>query len=73
MEDEYDFSKMEEVKNAPYKGKIKKHITMYLDQDIIEYFKGMSQEVGIPYQRLVNLYLSHCKDKKIKLKIDWAA
>lgn len=64
MRDEYDFS--DSVAN-PYTKKARKQVTMNLDVDVIDFFKARSAETGIPYQRLINLYLSQCaaEDKKI--------
>lgn len=64
MRDEYDFS--DSVAN-PYTKKARKQVTMNLDVDVIDFFKARSVETGIPYQRLINLYLSQCaaEDKKI--------
>ena len=49
---EYDFSK---ARKNPYAAQVKKHITIRLDEDSIEYFKLISEQVGIPYQSLINL------------------
>ena len=64
MRDEYDFSNS--VAN-PYAKKARKQVTMNLDVDVIDYFKAQGAETGIPYQRLINLYLSQCaaEDKKL--------
>ena len=51
--------------------KVKKQITIRLDEDAIEYFKTISDEIGIPYQSLINLYLRDCAAKNRKLNIDW--
>lgn len=48
MKKEYDFSKMRKRKN-PYASKLRKPITIRLGEDVIGYFKSMSEEVGIPY------------------------
>lgn len=58
MRKEYDFSKMKGRKN-PYVKRLKKQVTIRMGVDIIEYFKKMSQETGIPYQNLINLYLKN--------------
>ena len=68
MRKEYDFSKA--TKN-PYVTKVKKQITIRLDEDAIEYFKLISEEIGIPYQSLINLYLRDCAAKNRTLNIDW--
>ena len=57
MRSEYDFSGS--VEN-PYVRKPHRQVTMDLDVDVIDYFKGLAAESGIPYQRLINLYLSQC-------------
>jgi predicted DNA binding CopG/RHH family protein len=68
MRKEYDFSKA--VKN-PYVSKLKKQITINLDDRIITYFKNEAMESGIPYQSLINLYLLDCVLENRKLKISW--
>jgi len=70
MRKEYDFSNS--VKN-PYAKKLKKPISIRLDEDTIAYFKGMSEEIGIPYQNLINLYLRDCAMKHKKLNLKWAS
>jgi predicted DNA binding CopG/RHH family protein len=53
MKAEYDFSKMKSRKN-PYASKLKKQVTIRMGEDVIEYFKTMAEETGIPYQSLIN-------------------
>jgi len=67
MKTEYDLSKMKSRKN-PYAKRLKKQITLRLDPDVIEYFKQKSEENGIPYQTLINLYLQDCRNTGRKLK-----
>ena len=64
MREEYDFSGS--VAN-PYAKKPRKQVTMNLDVDVIDYFKAQGAETGIPYQRLINLYLSQCASEGKKL------
>ncbi len=68
MRKEYDFSK---ARKNPYSAKLKKQITLRLDEDAIEYFKLVSREVGIPYQSLINLYLRDCAASHRKLNLEW--
>ena len=70
MKKEYDFSKMKSRKN-PYASKLKKPVTIRLSEDVIEYFKGMSEESGVPYQSLINLYLRDCANHHRKVDIQW--
>lgn len=70
MKAEYDLSKMKSRKN-PYAAKLKKSVTMRLSEDVIGYFKAMSEEAGVPYQSLINLYLRDCVAQHKKIDIAW--
>ncbi|HNP37633.1 MAG TPA: BrnA antitoxin family protein [Woeseiaceae bacterium] len=70
MKKKYDFSKS--VKN-PYLQKPKKQLTIRLDEDTIDYFRGLSEESGIPYQSLINLYLRDCAAENKKLHMNWSS
>lgn len=48
-----------------------KQITIRLDEEAIDYFKGISETVGIPYQSLINLYLRDCATSQRKLDLSW--
>jgi uncharacterized protein (DUF4415 family) len=72
MRKEYDFSKMKGRKN-PYAKRLKKQVTIRMGVDIIEYFKRMSEDTGIPYQNLINLYLRDCVQSGRKISIKWAS
>ena len=68
MREEYDFSN---AKKNPYvKGK-KKQITINIDEVTIDYFKNKAEHTGIPYQTLINLYLSDCAKNHRELQISW--
>ncbi len=68
MRAEYDFSNG--IPN-PYAKQLKKQITININKNTIEYFKNQSKETGIPYQTLINLYLSDCVKNKKKLVTTW--
>jgi uncharacterized protein (DUF4415 family) len=68
MRKTYDFSN---ARKNPYAALLKKQITIRLDEESIDYFKGISQEVGIPYQSLINLYLRDCAASHRKLNLNW--
>ena len=70
MRTEYDFSKMKARRN-PYAARLKKPVTIRLGADIIAYFKSMANQMGVPYQNLINLYLRDCV--QTHRKIEWAA
>ena len=70
MKAEYDLSKMKSRKN-PYAAKLKKPVSMRLSEDVVDYFKGMANEAGVPYQSLINLYLRDCAASHRKLNMSW--
>ncbi len=75
MRDHYDFSKMKGRKN-PYVKNLKQPVTMRLDRDTVTYFKSfksIAEEMGIPYQSLINLYLRDCAMHHRKLHMKWAS
>lgn len=72
MRKEYDFSKMKGRRN-PYSKKLKKQVTIRMGVDVINHFKKMSEESGIPYQNLINLYLRDCVQSNRKISIKWAS
>ena len=59
MRKEYDFKKMKSKRN-PYAQRLKKQITIRVGIDVLDYFKALADETGIPYQNLINLYLRDC-------------
>ena len=69
MREEYDFSNS--VKN-PYAKKVKKQISIKIENDTIVYFKDLALKVGIPYQNLMNSYLTDCAVKHVEPKLQWA-
>lgn len=70
MLEEYDIDKLNPRPN-PYAKELKKQITIKITPSVIDYFKSESQETGIPYQTLINLYLADCVKSKRKLEIAW--
>lgn len=70
MKKEYDFARS--VRN-PYLAQPKKQVTIRLDEDVIDWFKALAEEKGIPYQSLINLYLRDCAASGRKLTLNWVA
>jgi len=70
MRDHYNFLKMKGRRN-PYIKYLKQPVTIRLDRDTVSYFKSISEETGIPYQSLINLYLRDCAVSQRKLHIKW--
>ena len=69
MRKEYDFT---DAKKSPYASKLKKQITIKIDVDTINYFKEMSSDTKIPYQTLMNFYLTECAKDKKKINISFS-
>ena len=69
MREEYNFSNS--IKN-PYAKKVKKQISIKIENDTIVYFKDLALKVGIPYQNLMNSYLTDCAVKHVEPKLQWA-
>ena len=68
MRKEYDFSK---AGPNPYAKRLKRPVTIRLDEQTIDYFKGLAVETDIPYQTLINLYLRDCAAHRRKLAMRW--
>jgi len=68
MRKEYDFSN---AQKNPYAAKLKRQVTIRMDEVTINYFKQLAEETGIPYQTLINLYLRDCAVSKKKPSMQW--
>jgi predicted DNA binding CopG/RHH family protein len=70
MKKHYDFSK---GKRNPYARRLKKQITIRLDEETLAYFKRLATETDVPYQTLINLFLRDCARTKKRLAMRWEA
>ena len=70
MRKRYEFSK---AKKNLYARRLKKQITLRIDEPTITYFRSLSEATGIRYQTLINLYLRDCVVQRRKLAMEWAA
>lgn len=68
MKKHYDFSNA--IRN-PYAKKLKKQVTIRLDLDTLDYFRKISVETDMPYQKLINLFLRDCAEHHKKPAIKW--
>jgi predicted DNA binding CopG/RHH family protein len=68
MKRQYDFSKS---KSNPYAKKLKQQITIRVDTTAISYFKECASELGIPYQTLIDLFLSDCAKSGKRPRLQW--
>ena len=67
---EYDFSK---GRKNPCAQRLKKSVTIRLDEDTVTYFKELAEETGVGYQTLINLYLRDCAASQKKLRMRWSS
>lgn len=72
MQEEYDLSKMKSRPN-PYAKRLTEQEAIPVNSDVLLYFKEMAEDVGIPYQNLINLYLQDCMTANRKLNLNWGA
>ena len=68
MRDQHDFSA---ARRNPYAAKLKTQVTIRLDTDVVDYFKGMAEDIDMPYQSLINLFLRDCVASKRELDLSW--
>ncbi len=70
MRKNYDFST---ARRNPYAKRLKKQITIRLDTPTLQYFRDLADEMGIPYQTLINLYLRDCAASRKRPSLRWKA
>ena len=68
MRKHYDFSN---AKPNPYAKRLKKQVTIRLEEQTLAYFKNLAERVGIPYQTLINMYLRDCAQNRKELRLQW--
>lgn len=68
MRKHYDFS---QAKPNPYAKRLKREVTVRLDEGTVEYFEAIAAETGIPARTLINLYLRECVASRKRLALRW--
>lgn len=68
MRKEYDFST---ARPNPYAKRLKRPVTIRLDEPTLAYFKALANETGIAYQTLINSYLRDCAESKRRPSVRW--
>lgn len=68
MRKRYDFTRA--TRNS-FAGRLKRQVTIRLDEPTIRYFKALAGETRVPYQTLINLYLRDCATSGKKLSLSW--
>ena len=61
MKKEYDFSKAKRGAVVPTTGKTR--ITLYLDNEVLDHFRALSERTGRGYQTLINEALRNASQK----------
>jgi predicted DNA binding CopG/RHH family protein len=70
MLEEYDIDQLNPRPN-PYAKELKKQVTIKISPSVIDYFKEQAAKLGMPYQTLINMYLSDCVKNKRELQMTW--
>ena len=68
MRKHYDFSK---ARRNPYARRLKRLITIRLDEPTLVYFRNLAERLGLPYQTLINMYLRDCAENRKELRLEW--
>jgi predicted DNA binding CopG/RHH family protein len=68
MKKEYDFS---HARPNPYAKRLKRSVTIRIDEGTIAYFKELAADTGIPYQTLINSYLRDCAASRRRPTMRW--
>jgi predicted DNA binding CopG/RHH family protein len=68
MKKEYDFR---HGRPNPYAKRLKRSVTIRLDEPTVAYFKALAEETGIPYQTLINSYLRECAEAGRRPTMRW--
>jgi uncharacterized protein (DUF4415 family) len=54
----------------PFAAQLKQQ-SVYIEEDVMDYFKKIATESGISYQNLINLYLRDCMKQQRKPEISF--
>jgi uncharacterized protein (DUF4415 family) len=68
MRKSYDFTN---ARPNPYARRLKRQVTIRLDEDTLLYFKSLAEASEIPYQTLINLYLRDCARTGKRVRLAW--
>lgn len=68
MRTNYDFSK---ARANPYAKRLKKQVTIRIDATTLTYFKELADELSLPYQTVINMYLRDCAAQQKQLRLEW--
>jgi uncharacterized protein (DUF4415 family) len=68
MRKEYDFTTS---RPNPYSSRLKRAVTIRLDEATVAYFKELAEETGVGYQTLINSYLKDCAATGRRPSLRW--
>jgi predicted DNA binding CopG/RHH family protein len=68
MRKHYDFTS---ARKNPYAKRLKKQVTIRIEETTLAYFKRLGGELAIPYQTLINMYLKDCATQHKQLRLEW--
>ena len=72
MRKEYDFAHMKKAEPR-YLRRTKAAVTMRLDANVITYFRSLANDIGMPYQSLINYVLSEYASRRLQPSANWGA
>jgi uncharacterized protein (DUF4415 family) len=72
MKKEYDFAHMKKAEPR-YLRRMKAAVTMRLDANVIAYFRSLANDIGMPYQSLINYVLGEYASRKLQPSANWGA
>ncbi len=70
MKKEYEFSA---ARPNPYVKRLKRPVTIRLDEETIRYFQELAADLEVPYQTLINFYLRDCAETRRRPAMRWRA
>jgi predicted DNA binding CopG/RHH family protein len=72
MRKEYDFAHMKKAEPR-YLRRTKTAVTMRLDANVITYFRSLANDIGMPYQSLINYVLTEYASRRLQPSANWGA
>ena len=69
MRKAYDFTNS---RPNPFANRLKRAVTIRLDEPTIAYFQELAEDTGIGYQTLINSYLKDCAVTGRRPNVRWA-
>lgn len=70
MRKEYDFARLTKAEPR-YQRRAKTAVTMRLDPTVIAYFRSLANDIGMPYQSLINYVLKEYASRGLAPAANW--